>query len=192
MADEADPKPEVDDAWERYVADIVVESMATAGGKPKTSNQSREQAIMLFDTVCQDVGELSDRLYKLCGWRFRLRVESEQGLELMIRLLLVDDHQRILESVARIDIVDNSRASMPRLILYPLGTTEGIDLKASEFRGALIHTMIGENGVMRALLNWRLRDQGKPPTVTASCGGYDGIPISDTASIHREIRARIW
>jgi len=140
-----------DDAWAECEADIVLEY--TAGKPGNKPNYNHHVALsVLVGAVVGGVELLSDRLHRLCGWRFRLRGEVlSDDIMNILRLLVVDEDNRIIDEVAKIHVEPEGR-----IRLFKVGDPDGYHVGEDEFRDRLAQATIGPSGAIKELVLWRL------------------------------------
>jgi len=142
---------EVDDAWHKCEADIVLEFETGRPGKAVTHN-IHQQIKVLVETVILGIEALSDRLHDLCKWRFRIRGEVLLTDETnILRILVVDSGQQVIDEVAKVHITADAQIKF-----FPVGDPDGSYVAEGQFREAFTLAMIGEKGVIKELVLWRL------------------------------------
>jgi len=105
-------------------------------------------------TVKRTVERMSERLFSELGWSFRLREDKEDYSSYSVYvLLLVDERQAIIERLAEITV---KRAS-DRIEVRPSSHPDAYYVSEGDFEDQLTDDLIGEDGVMKELLRWRMK-----------------------------------
>ena len=156
----------MNDYWDRPFADLMLSVVAGLKGK-RPRVKKTENWRFKDDTLKQCVGDISNRLFNECQWSLRMeenimrRREPPNGGSEFIEdgvtrynLVLINEYLAIISTLLRVSFSagDNLFYITP---FYSKRKTVKAELGA--LPQVLAETLIGEHGVMKEYLVWRLQ-----------------------------------